>query len=100
MRPLEKLDGTLVLLGRFASLERAEISAFAGFRVWFPGIETEFPAFEFSNHAAETAAIVPMSEPQRGTISPLRQRLPPMKNLQGPAGGPRSSLARYSGFSS
>jgi hypothetical protein len=48
--PLEKLNGSLVLLGRSSSLEGSEISALAGLGIFLPGVESIFTRFEFSNH--------------------------------------------------
>src|SRR5437879_590048 len=48
---LEKLDGTLVLFGRFSRLECAQISPLAGPRIDFSRIEPILAGFEFADHA-------------------------------------------------
>jgi hypothetical protein len=59
MGALEVLHGALVFLGRLARSERAEVFAFAGCGVQFPGVETVFAGFQFADHAREIAGIVP-----------------------------------------
>ena len=50
MRSLEELHGALVLFRRLARAERSQISALAGFRIRFPGIEAIVAGLEFSDH--------------------------------------------------
>jgi hypothetical protein len=47
---LEMLHRTLVLFGRRARLERAEIAPLAGFRIELARIETIASGFELANH--------------------------------------------------
>src|SRR5258705_11915909 len=48
--PFEILHGTLVLFRRRARFEGSEVAAFAGFRVYFAGIEPVFARLQFSDH--------------------------------------------------
>ena len=47
---LEKLDGSFVFLGGGAGGEGSEISALAGFGIFFAGVESEFVAWDFADH--------------------------------------------------
>src|SRR6185369_4502206 len=50
--PLEILNGPLVLLGRLARRERAEVAPFAGLRIDLARVETVLAGFQFSDHAS------------------------------------------------
>lgn len=52
--PLEILHRALVLLRGFSRSERAEVPAFAGFRIFLARIEPVLAGFQFSNHGAIT----------------------------------------------
>ena len=53
MRVLEELDSALVLFGRFARAECAQIFSPPGFRIQFSRIEAVPSGLKFSNHAAQ-----------------------------------------------
>jgi len=48
--PLEELHRSLVLLRSLPGLERAQIAAPAGFRVFLARIEAKFSGWKFANH--------------------------------------------------
>jgi hypothetical protein len=48
--PFEILHSAFVLFGGRARLESAEITPFAGLRIYFPGIEPVFTGLQFADH--------------------------------------------------
>ena len=50
---------TFVLLRRFTSVKRTQISPFSGLRIDLPGIEPEFSGLKFPDHAIERASELP-----------------------------------------
>lgn len=59
MCSLEVLHGPFVLFGLRSSAERAQVLALPRLRIRFPGIETIFAAFQFSDHTCDAARTVP-----------------------------------------
>ena len=49
--PLEILNFAFVLLGRFLRVERAEVAALAGLRIFLARIKSILSGFQFSDHA-------------------------------------------------
>jgi hypothetical protein len=50
--PFEELHGALMLLGRRARLEGAEVPALAGFWILLSGVESVFPGLELADHSS------------------------------------------------
>jgi hypothetical protein len=60
--PLKELNGPLVLFSRFSGSKCPQVPAPPGFRIGFPGIQTEFARFQFANHAGVEARRIPTRE--------------------------------------
>jgi hypothetical protein len=74
--PLEILYGALVLFSGRARLEGAEISAPAGLRVHFSGIETVFTRLQLSDHGTGLFDTPVFLQPWERSIVPAQERAP------------------------